>query len=289
MRHQGRKPRGAGAGDRRQVLAPDRLAVGECCGTAQRMAQLADVAGPGVLHQQPFRVGAEHALRAGFSVEHGGDQLAFVGAVTQRRQLQFDAGHAVVQVFAKPPFPNPRGQVLVARADELKVDRVSVFGAERRDLALVEHAQQARLQLERHVGDFVEEQRAAVGLQDLAAPAGALRAGEGAGTVAEQLGLDQRLGDARTVYGDERAACVRAGGVHGTGKHLFAGAGFAAQQHRRVACDHAPRGLEVGHEPCVFERGGRVGLAGAGQAPWRSRGRIQRARQTDLRWRHPHR
>ena len=141
---------------------------------------------------------------------------------------------------------------------------VRLLGAQRRDLALVEHAQQARLQLERHVGDLVEEQRAAVGLQDLAAPAGALRAGEGAGAVAEQLGLDQRLGQAGAVDGDEGAAGVRAGVVHRAREHLLAGAGLAAQQHRRLARDDAARGLEVRDQARILEGRARRRPARAG-------------------------
>ena len=38
------------------------------------------------------------------------------------------------------------------------------------ELAVGEHAQQARLQVGRHVADLVEEQRAAVGLLEAAAP-----------------------------------------------------------------------------------------------------------------------
>ena len=61
---------------------------------------------------------------------------------------------------------------------------------------LLQHAQQRRLQRQRHRGDLVEEQRAAVGLLEaaLAAPVGA---GEGAALVAEQLALQQRAPGSR--------------------------------------------------------------------------------------------
>ncbi len=61
--------------------------------------------------------------------------------------------------------------------------------------ALLQHAQQARLHRQRHVADLVEEQRAAVGLLDAADGAFLARAGEGAADVAEELGLDQVLGN----------------------------------------------------------------------------------------------
>ena len=54
----------------------------------------------------------------------------------------------------------------------------------------LEHAQQLDLQLERHLGDLVEEQRAAVGALEEALVL-AVGAGEAALLVAEQLALDQ--------------------------------------------------------------------------------------------------
>ena len=63
-------------------------------------------------------------------------------------------------------------------------------------LAVLQHAQQLRLELGRHVADLVEEQRAAVGLHE-EAPARRGGAGEGALHVAEQLALQQRRGAAR--------------------------------------------------------------------------------------------
>ena len=75
--------------------------------------------------------------------------------------------------------------------------------ADRRVLALLQHAQQPRLRLHRHVADLVEKQRAAFGLLE-AADMAVLRAGEGALLVAEQLGLDEVLGDGAGVHGYER-------------------------------------------------------------------------------------
>ena len=96
-------------------------------------------------------------------------------------------------------------EVLVRRGDDAHVAAHRVVAADAVELAVGEHAQQARLQVERHVADLVEEQRAAVGLLEAAAPR-RLRAGEGAALVAEQLGLEQVLRDRRGVDRDERAA-----------------------------------------------------------------------------------
>jgi hypothetical protein len=77
---------------------------------------------------------------------------------------------------------------------------------------------------ERHVADFVEKQRAAVGLRDLAGAAALARAGERAVLVAEQLGLDQRIGQRGAVDGDERAVGARRRLVQRAGEPFLAGA-----------------------------------------------------------------
>src|SRR5260221_4596682 len=71
------------------------------------------------------------------------------------------------------------------------------------DPPLLEHAQEFGLQAERQLADLVEEQRAAVGHLEAA---GFLLggAGERALLVAEQLALDQRLGERRAVDRDAR-------------------------------------------------------------------------------------
>ncbi len=57
--------------------------------------------------------------------------------------------------------------------------------------------------------DLVEEHRAAVGLDEQAGAIGA-RVGERAALVAEELALEQRVGDRRAVDGDERPRLARA-------------------------------------------------------------------------------
>ncbi len=81
-------------------------------------------------------------------------------------------------------------EVLVRGGDHAHVDLDRHLAADPVELALGQHAQQAGLQLRRHVADFVEEQRAAVGLLEAAA-AQRVGAGEGALLVAEQFGLEQ--------------------------------------------------------------------------------------------------
>ena len=62
---------------------------------------------------------------------------------------------------------------------------------------------------------------------------GPARIGEGAPLVAEQLGLEQRLGDRRAVDVDEGAARARARAMDHAGDEALAGAGLALEQDRR--------------------------------------------------------
>ncbi len=128
----------------------------------------------------------------------------------QRRQIQFNALEPVVQILAELAALHEFVQVAVTCANELKIDLDGCFSAERRDLVFLDHAQQPRLQRERHVADFIEKERAAIGLHDLAAPSFALRAGERARTIAKQFAFDQIFGQRGAIH-RRRTGRMRAG------------------------------------------------------------------------------
>ena len=83
---------------------------------------------------------------------------------------------------------------------------------------------------QRHLADLVEEQRAAVGRFEQAALLLA-GVGEGAALVAEQLALEQLLGQRRAGDVDERTVRAVAVEVNGLGGEVLAGSGFAGEQH----------------------------------------------------------
>ena len=114
--------------------------------------------------------------------------------------------------------------------DNAHVDLHRRIAADPVELAVRQHPQQARLHVERHIADLVEEQRAAVGLFK-ASLTDLVRTGEGAFLVAKQLRLDQVFGDGCHVQGDERRLGARAVAVQRMRHQLFAGAGFAVDQH----------------------------------------------------------
>ncbi|VWC31545.1 hypothetical protein BPS26883_06440 [Burkholderia pseudomultivorans] len=181
------------------------------------------------------------AGRLRFLGEYGGDHVAHVGPRAQRRQLEGRAAQPVIQVLAERTVRDHLHEIAVRRTDHVEIDAHRRVAAERHDLAVGEHAQQARLQRERHVADFVEKQRAAVGQRDLAARAVLARAGERAGRIAEQLALDQRFRQRAAVDGDERPRAARAGIVNRACEHFLARAGFAEHENRQPLARDAQR------------------------------------------------
>src|SRR5204863_1195424 len=112
-----------------------------------------------------------------------------------------------------------------------------------------------RLELERHVRDLVQEQRAAARLLEVAAAA-RVGAREAALLVAEELALDQRRRNGAAVDAQERPRASAAQEVDRLGRQLLAGAALPGQQHARLGGCHALdqvvdtlHGRRAAHEP----------------------------------------
>ncbi len=108
-------------------------------------------------------------------------------------------------------------------------------------LPLLQHAQQLHLQVDRHLGDLVEEQGAAGGLanQALARAHGARVRALG---MAEELGLQQVVRNRAAVDRHERALGAAAAVVDRLRDELLAGAALAGDEHVGIgvgdAVDH---------------------------------------------------
>ena len=133
------------------------------------------------------------------------------------------------------------------------------LGADGIDLAVLQGAEQLHLHVERQLADLVEEERAAVGLDELAGPLLG-GAGEGALLVAEQDALDEVLGDGAAIDGDEGLAGAGALALDGAGDQLLADAALALDQDgdgragRALAeLDDARHGLAAGDEVAEAE------------------------------------
>ena len=192
-------PRGLGLkpDDVAQVVDVDDLGRRHDDQPLDGVLQLADVALPAralqVLERRrrealrpPVVVAAE---QVGEVLDQRRDVLA---AIAQRRHADRDHAEAEVEILAERALLDLLLEVLVGRGDDADVDLDRPRRSEALDFALLQHAQDLGLRLRAHVADFVEEDRAAVGLLELADLLLG-RAGERALLVAEQLRLDQLL------------------------------------------------------------------------------------------------
>ncbi len=188
-------------------------------------------------------LGRRVQLVRGSGQERGGQLRDVFATVAQRRQLQAHHIEAMQQVGTEFPLRDQPFQVLVGGSDHAHIHMDQFAATDAEEFALGQHAQQAGLQRQRHVADFVEEQRAAVGLLEPADVA-ALRTGERTGLVAEQFAFQQFGGDGGGIERDERALRTRRFAVQGVGHQLLAGAGFAGDEHRQRCLRQAADGAE---------------------------------------------
>jgi hypothetical protein len=130
----------------------------------------------------------------------------------------------------------------------------------------LEYPEQLHLQVERHLGDFVEEERAVVGaLEHATVPA--LGARERPALVTEQLAFHERGRDGAAVDRDERAVATAAEVVHGARDDFLAGAALAGHEHGRRAGrdarqqrEHRPHRLRAADD--LAEPPGLLGVGG---------------------------
>ena len=140
--------------------------------------------------------------------EELGERIDLVAPLAQRRHVDLDDLQPVVQVLAELALEHHRLEIAVGGGDDAHVDGDALVAAQLGELGVLQHVQQLGLERRLHLADLVEEDRAAVGLLELA-DARRRRAGEGALLVAEQLALEQ-LGRAAPRSSPSRTArCCR--------------------------------------------------------------------------------
>src|SRR5713226_1987837 len=218
----------------REQLDVDALLRGKNDGALHDIFELADVAGPIVVHQELEGRGSEMAQGLGIflavAVEEMREQRGNVfAAVAQRRQLQVNDVGAVIEILAEAALADEGEEIDVGRGDDAHVDFDLFRAAETHELALLNDAEELGLRLGADGGDFVEENRALVGDFEEAF-FGSDRAGEGAFDVAEKLGLEEIDGNRAGVDGNEGFVGARRSGMNGLGDELLAGTAFAADQ-----------------------------------------------------------
>src|SRR5580658_1775250 len=158
------------------------------------------------------------------------EQRDVVDSLAERRAPNRKDREAKVEVFAKGPGLDALGQVFVGRREDANVDVDDVLAAYARDFARLHGSEHFGLRDDVHVADFVEEERAAVGLLEEASTP-EQRAGERAAFVTKELALDEFPRNGRAVDLDERAVDPGAEAVDRARDELFARAAFSRDEH----------------------------------------------------------
>ncbi|MCG3163618.1 MAG: hypothetical protein JMDDDDMK_05057 [Acidobacteria bacterium] len=208
-----RRGRRFGAEDR-QVVGDDFVACVHDDHALDRVAKLADVAGPGViLHPfdcRGFEIFRRFAVgQRELAVEMLDQRGHIFQSFAQRRNLKRNDVQAVEQVGAKRAAFNFGFEPFVGRGDHARVNCHGCFRTDRLESLFFQRAQNFRLSLQTHIADFVQKDRRAVRSLEFSAP-GLSRAGESAFDVTEQFGFDQFFGNGGAVDFDERARGAQA-------------------------------------------------------------------------------
>ena len=180
-------------------------------------------------------------------------------ALAQRRQGDRHHGDAVIQVFPEAARLDLGEQRPVGGADQAEIGLARLRAADAHIAVVLQHAQQAALQLGAHVGDLVEEEVAAMRLLEIAG-AGLAGPGEGPLLVAEEQAFQQALRQSAAIDLEKRLVGTGAERMDQPGSELLAGAALALQQHGGVeAGDLADLAEHALHRGGLADEGIRLG------------------------------
>ena len=169
----------------------------------------------------------------------------------------------IVEILPEGAGRDRGGQISIGGGHDPRVDAAHGRGTHAPKGALLEEGEQLRLSSAGEISDLVEEERPAVG--DLHQAELALaRIGKGAPLVAEQLALDEVLGNRRAVQLHERTARTRRAFVEHPRDGLFSGTALAGHQDQSHGAlgDH----FHLGEQPLHSRR--RVDEGTAALAPF---------------------
>ncbi len=95
-----------------------------------------------------------------------GQERDIAGPLAQGRQFDVDHVDAVEEILAEAALGHRLRQVVVRGENDARIDAMRLIPADGFELELLQHAQQLHLQARAGGADFVEKNRAAIGLQE---------------------------------------------------------------------------------------------------------------------------
>lgn len=268
QRHCGGHRFGRGGSDKAEVGGEDHGPVAaHNHGGFDGVFEFADVAGPGAGFEAIERGAVERLKRdalggANLLHEMTGERLDIAGAVAERGQPDLENIQTVEKILTEEALADAFSQIDVGGRDHADIETNAFVAAETLDLALLQDAEEASLEADGHVANFVEENGAVVGGFEFAG-ARLEGAGERSFVIAEELGFEKRFRDGSAIDRDPGTAASIARGVDLARGDFLTGTRFALNQHVAAAAgDHRDGGLYATHG--VGEHRGRMdaGLVG---------------------------
>ena len=155
----------------------------------------------------------------------------------------------IIQVLAETSFPHQLFQVHVGRADEPDIHRNRLAATDPHHAAVLDGSQEFRLQMQRDVADFVQEERPAVGLLELAHMV-RMRIGERALHMTEEFALEQGFRNGAGIDRHHGLSAPETAGMDFPRQDILAGSVLAGDEHRRVGRGDLVQGpADGGHGP----------------------------------------
>src|ERR1700722_13475696 len=162
----------------------------------------------------------------------------------QRRQGNRKSIQPIVKIFPELTVANHLPQVPVGSDNDADIHLRGTCAADGLEFAFLEYAQQLGLKFQRHISNFIEEQRPAIGKRK-AAHVRSDRAGESSPFMSEKPAFEKPGRHSRTVHLDEISVAARTEFMNRARYDFLAGAGLAREQHGRVGGRH---GLHLGED-----------------------------------------
>src|SRR5262245_21846635 len=157
-----------------------------------------------------------------------------VAALAQRRNRQANYVETIVQVLAEFALADALREIAVRGGDNPDVDAaVDAIRAHTLYLAVLDEAKEQCLHPQRRLAEFVEKQSAVVGHRGEPGLV-AVRPGEAATDMSEQLGLEKRVGQSGAIDCHEVARPAASGLVNHARDDFFPNRSFADDEHLGV-------------------------------------------------------
>ena len=157
--------------------------------------------------------------------------------IAEWRDGNLDAVQPVEEIQPEPALRHQLRQSLIGRGNDPNIDAAGRGPAYAFDRHLLDGPQQFGLGGRRQIRDFVQKQRPFVRMLEFASPRS--NTSRNPLLYPEQLRLQQRVDDGRTVDGHEWPVSSNAQVVNLASHQLLAGSGFAFNEYGEVGCGDA--------------------------------------------------